>query len=133
MGGDLLNISLQKSFPFQPLVVGCVNEFVCQQPKIIRAVSANNDTVGGCQTAGIRWARKRPEFHATFLRGATDTDRYQFPSSRIGGYFRDSEKRFGFRSLYVSSSSGFDLATAALYLLEILAQTRRSLDRQSMA
>src|SRR6516225_9530587 len=35
------------------------------------------------------------------------------------GCFRDSEKRFGFRSLYVSSRSGFDLATAALYLLEI--------------
>src|SRR6266403_1658286 len=46
-------------------------------------------------------------------------DRYQFPSSRIEGCFRDSEKRFGFRSLYVSSRSGFDLATAAFYLLEI--------------
>src|SRR5262249_57079878 len=46
-------------------------------------------------------------------------DRYQFPSSRIEGCFRDSEKRFGFRSLYVSSRGGFDLATAALYLLEI--------------
>src|SRR6516162_2421739 len=34
--------------------------------------------------------------------------RYQFPSSRIEGCFRDSEKRFGFRSLYVSSRSGFD-------------------------
>src|SRR6516165_9430379 len=46
-------------------------------------------------------------------------DRYQFSSSRIEGCFRDSEKRFGFRSLYVSSRSGFDLATAALYSLEI--------------
>jgi len=46
-------------------------------------------------------------------------DRYQFPSSRREGCFRDSEKRFGFRSLYVSSRGGFDLATAALYLLEI--------------
>ena len=44
-------------------------------------------------------------------------DRYQFPSSRREGCFRDSEKRFGFRSLYVSSRGGFDLATAALYLL----------------
>jgi len=46
-------------------------------------------------------------------------DRYQFPSSRREGCFRDSGKRFGIRSLYVSSRGGFDLATAALYLLEI--------------
>ena len=39
----------------------------------------------------------------------------------------------GFDRCNVSSRSGFDLATAALYLLEILAQTRRSLDSRSMA
>ena len=51
----------------------------------------------------------------------------------IEGCFRDSEKRFGFRSLYVSSRGGFDLATAALYLLEIRSNSVRSLDRRSMA
>src|SRR4029077_11032517 len=59
-------------------------------------------------------------------------DRYQFPSSRREGCFRDSEKRFGFRSLYVYSRSGFDLATAALYLLEIrsnAAEFGSSIDR----
>ena len=50
MCGDLLNVFLQKSFFSQSLVLGYVNEFVCQQPQIIRAVSANNDAVARCQT-----------------------------------------------------------------------------------
>jgi len=29
---DLLNVFLKKSFSSQPLVLGYVNEFVCQQP-----------------------------------------------------------------------------------------------------
>ena len=32
MCGDLLNVFLQESFPSQSLVLGYVNEFVCQQP-----------------------------------------------------------------------------------------------------
>jgi hypothetical protein len=43
--GDLLNVLLKKSFSSQSLVLGYVNEFVCQQPQIIRAVSANNYAV----------------------------------------------------------------------------------------
>jgi len=43
--GDLLNVFLKKSFSSQSLVLGYVNEFVCQQSWIIRAVSANNDAV----------------------------------------------------------------------------------------
>ena len=35
---DLLNVFVKKSFSSQPLVLGYVNEFVCQQPQIIRAV-----------------------------------------------------------------------------------------------
>ena len=35
MCGDLLNVFLQESFPSQSLVLGCVNEFVCQQPQIL--------------------------------------------------------------------------------------------------
>jgi hypothetical protein len=31
VGGDLLNVFLQKSFSSQSLVLGNVNEFVCQQ------------------------------------------------------------------------------------------------------
>ena len=45
MCGDLLNVFLKKSFSSQLLVLGYVNEFVCQQPQIIRAVSANNYSV----------------------------------------------------------------------------------------
>ena len=30
--GDLLNVFLQESFSSQPLVLGYMNEFVCQQP-----------------------------------------------------------------------------------------------------
>jgi len=48
--GDLLNVFLQKSFSFQSLVLGYVNEFVRQQPQIICAVSANNDAVPRRQT-----------------------------------------------------------------------------------
>jgi len=50
---DLLNVFVKKSFSSQPLVLGYVNEFVCQQSQIIRAVQANNDAVYRCQTAGI--------------------------------------------------------------------------------
>ena len=53
MHGDLLNVFLQKSFSSQSLVLGYMDEFVCQQPWIICAVSANNDAVHRCQTAGI--------------------------------------------------------------------------------
>ena len=49
-----VNVFLKKSFSSQSLVRGYVNQFVCQQPKIIRAVSANNDAVPCRQTAGIR-------------------------------------------------------------------------------
>ena len=41
MCDDLLNVFLKKSFSSQPLVLGYVNEFVCQQPQIICAVHAN--------------------------------------------------------------------------------------------
>ena len=54
MCGDLLNVLRKKSFSSQLLVLGYVNEFVCQQPKIIRAVPATNDAVPRRQTAGIR-------------------------------------------------------------------------------
>jgi hypothetical protein len=50
MCGDLLNVFLKKSFSPQSLVLGYVNEFVCQQPKISRAVHANNDAVPHRQT-----------------------------------------------------------------------------------
>ena len=45
MCDDLLNVFLQKPFSAQSLVLGYVNEFVCQQLWIIRAVSASNDAV----------------------------------------------------------------------------------------
>jgi hypothetical protein len=54
MCGDFLNVFLKKSFSSQSLILGYVNEFMCQQPKIIRAVSANNYAVPRRQTAGIR-------------------------------------------------------------------------------
>jgi hypothetical protein len=47
---DLLNVLLKKSFSSRPLVLGYVNEFVCQQPKISRAVQANNDAMPRRQT-----------------------------------------------------------------------------------
>ena len=50
MCGDLLNVFLQESFPSQSLVLGYVNEFVCQQPKISRAIQANNDAMPRRQT-----------------------------------------------------------------------------------
>jgi hypothetical protein len=50
VGGDLLNVFFKKSFSSQSLELGYVNEFLCKQPKIIRAVSANNDTVPRRQT-----------------------------------------------------------------------------------
>ena len=53
MCGDLLNVFLQESFSSQSLVLGYVNEFVCQQPQIILAVSADNDAVHRCQSPGI--------------------------------------------------------------------------------
>jgi hypothetical protein len=43
--GDLLNVFLKKSLSFQSLILGYVNEFVCKQPKISRAIQANNDAV----------------------------------------------------------------------------------------
>jgi hypothetical protein len=52
--GDLLNVLLKKSFSSQSLILGYVNEFMCQQPKISRAVSANNDAVPRRQTRSIR-------------------------------------------------------------------------------
>ena len=58
--GDLLNVFLKKSFSSQPLVLGYVNEFVCKQPQIIRAVSANNDAVPRRQTAGIGVEQANP-------------------------------------------------------------------------
>ena len=50
MCGDLLNVLLKKSFSSQSLVLGYVNEIVCQQPQIIRAISANDDAVPRRQT-----------------------------------------------------------------------------------
>ena len=120
MCGDLLDVFLQKSYFSQSLVLGYVNEFVCQQPQIIRAVSANNDAVPRRQI--VRSSYPLSEVKAGVSCDPPSRcdrhDRYQFPSSRREGCFRDSEKRFGFRSLYVSLKSGFDLATTALYLLE---------------
>ena len=60
MCGDLLNVFLEESFSSQSLVLGYVNEFVCQQPQIIRAVSANNDAVPRCQTTGIGAEQANP-------------------------------------------------------------------------
>jgi hypothetical protein len=54
MCGDLLNVLLKKFSSSQSLILGYVNEFVCQQPQIIRAVSANNYAMPRRQTAGIR-------------------------------------------------------------------------------
>jgi hypothetical protein len=54
VGGDLLNVFLQKSFSSESLILGYVNEFVCQQPQIISAVHANNDAVPRRQTRRIR-------------------------------------------------------------------------------
>ena len=48
-----MNVFLKKSFSSESLVLGYVYEFVCKQPQIIRAVSANNNAVPRCQTAGI--------------------------------------------------------------------------------
>jgi hypothetical protein len=58
--GNLLNVFLQKSFSAQSLVLADVYEFVCQQPHIIRAVSANNYSVHRCQTAGIGVEQANP-------------------------------------------------------------------------
>ena len=118
MCGDLLNVLLKKFSSSQSLILGYVNEFVCQQPQIIRAISANDDAVPRRQTVVSAERGKGRSFMRSSFEVA-NTERYQFPSSRREGCFRNSEKRFGFRSLYVSSRSGFDLATAALYLLEI--------------
>ena len=60
MCDDLLNVFLQKPFSAQSLVLGYVNEFVCQQSQIIRAVQANNDAVYRCQTAGIGVEQANP-------------------------------------------------------------------------
>ena len=60
MCGDLLNVLLKKSFSSQSLVLGYVNEFVCQQSQIIFAVDANNDAVYRCQTAGIGVEQANP-------------------------------------------------------------------------
>ena len=51
--GDLLDVFLKKSFSSQSLVLGYVNEFVCKQPKISRAIQANNDAVTRRQTPGV--------------------------------------------------------------------------------
>ena len=53
MCGDLLNVFLKKPYFSQSLILGYVNEFVCQQPKISRAIKANNDAVSRRQTPGI--------------------------------------------------------------------------------
>ena len=120
MCGALLNVFFKKSFSSQSLVLGYLNEFVvCQQPQIVRAVSANNYAVPCRQPLVSAERGKGRSFRRSSFEVRPTTDRYQFPSSRIEGCFRDSEKRFGFQSLYVSSRSGFVLATAALYLLEI--------------
>jgi hypothetical protein len=58
--GYLLNVFLKKSFSSQPLVLGYVNEFVCQQPYIIRAISANNDAVPRRQTRSIGVEQANP-------------------------------------------------------------------------
>jgi hypothetical protein len=58
--GDLLNVFLKKSFSSEPLVLGYVNQFVCQQPQIISTVSANNDAVHGCQTPSIGVEQANP-------------------------------------------------------------------------
>jgi hypothetical protein len=58
--GDLLNVFLKKFFFSQSLVLGYVNEFVCQQPQIIRAVSANNDAVPRRQTHSIGVEQANP-------------------------------------------------------------------------
>jgi hypothetical protein len=51
--GDLLNVLLKKSLYSQSLILGYVNEFVCEEPKVSRAVQANNDVVPRCQTPSI--------------------------------------------------------------------------------
>jgi hypothetical protein len=58
--GDLLNVFLQESFSSESFVLGYVNEFVCQKPQIIRAISANNDAVPRRQTAGIGAEQANP-------------------------------------------------------------------------
>jgi hypothetical protein len=58
MCGDLLNVLLKKSFSSQSLVLGYTDEFMCQQPKISRAVSANDDAVPRRQTSALG----RPRF-----------------------------------------------------------------------
>jgi len=54
MCGALLNVFFKKSFSSQSLVLGYLNEFLRQQPKISRAVQANNDAVPRRQTRRIR-------------------------------------------------------------------------------
>jgi len=58
--GDLLNVFLKKYLFSQSLVLGYVNEFVCQQPQIILAVSADNDAVHRCQSPGIGVEQANP-------------------------------------------------------------------------
>ena len=60
MCGDLLNVFLQECFSSQALVLGYVNEFVCQQSQIIRAVQANNDAVPRRQTRSIGVEQANP-------------------------------------------------------------------------
>ena len=133
MCGDLLNVLLKKSFSSQSLVLGYVNEFVCRQPQIIRAVSANNDAVPRRQTVvsaerGKGRSFRRSSFEVRPTR--TDINSLRLEEKAASAILRSD---LGFDRCNVSSRSGFDLATAALYLLEILAQTRRSLDSRSMA
>jgi hypothetical protein len=52
--GDLLNVFSEECFSSQSLVLGYVNEFACQQPKIFRAIQANNDAVSRRQARRIR-------------------------------------------------------------------------------
>jgi hypothetical protein len=50
---DLLNVFLKKSLSSESLILGHVNEFVCQQPKVSRAVQANYDAIPRRQTPSI--------------------------------------------------------------------------------
>jgi hypothetical protein len=51
--GDLLNVFLKKPYFSQSLIPGYMNEFVCQQPQIICAVQANNDSLPRRQTPSV--------------------------------------------------------------------------------
>jgi len=118
--------------PFPSLILGYVNEFVCQQPKISRAIQANNDAMPRRQTVVSAERGKGRSFRRSS---------FEVRPTRIDiNSLRLEEKA---ASAILRSDLGFDrcaflrevvrFGDSGLVLIRGFAQTRRSLDRRSMA